>query len=102
MRKTISTLFLIGFFCLSEFVNSQNWTIYNTSNSGISSNDNWFVNFDVNNNAWISTTNAGIVKYNDTTWVSFNTSNSNIPYNYICASLFDKSGNLWIGTNGGE
>ncbi|MBC7695057.1 MAG: T9SS type A sorting domain-containing protein [Burkholderiales bacterium] len=45
----------------------------------------------------VSTSNAGLVKYDNTTWTLFNTTNG-LPSNSVTALANDNAGNIWIGT----
>ena len=72
------------------------WTVYNTSNSGLPSNNVKSIAIDGSGNKWIGT-DAGLVKFDDTTWTVIN----NLPSKNINAITIDKSGNKWIGTESG-
>jgi ligand-binding sensor domain-containing protein len=74
-----------------------NWTVYNTSNSGLPDNNIKTIAVDISGNKWIGTL-GGLAKFDDTNWTVYNTSNSDIPDNSVRAIVIDNSGNKWIGT----
>jgi hypothetical protein len=78
-----------------------NWTVYNTSNSGLP--DNWVfaIAIDGQGNKWIGTDGGGLAKFDGINWTVYNTSNSGLPDNYVFAIAIDGQGNKWIGTYGG-
>lgn len=84
---------------LSKF-DGTTWTTYNTSNSGISSNNIYQIVIDSHGNKWIAT-NEGLNMFDGTTWTTYNTSNSGIANDYINQIVIDSDGNKWIGTNSG-
>ena len=66
----------------------SNWTVYNSSNSGLKHNSINIVKVDQNNNIWLSVTdfwnyNDGVVKFDGLTWTSYDVSNSGLQSNYI-------------------
>lgn len=65
--------------------NDTNWVIYNTSNSGLSSNEIRYIRLDSFNNKWICTDFGGLCKFNSwsNNWTVYNTTNSGIPSNFI-------------------
>lgn len=78
----------------------SNWTIYNSTNSGLPSNSISAISVDSAGNKWIAT-RKGLAKFDDTNWTIFNEANSGLPDNIITAIKIDESGNKWIGTNNG-
>ena len=80
---------------------SESWEWYNTSNSGLPSDNLTALAVDSSNNIWIGTEEHGVTKYDGVDWFTYNTSNSGLPSNNINSVLADQSGNLWIGTNNG-
>jgi Leucine-rich repeat (LRR) protein len=83
------------------------WTNYNTTNSGLLSNDLQCLVFNESNTLWaaytgVGGTGLGVVKFDGTTWTNYNTSNSGLPNNDIRAIASDYAGNMWFGCyNGG-
>jgi len=73
-----------------------NWTVYDTSNSSIPSNNIYDMKFDKNGNLWMATNN-GLVKFDGTNWEIFNTTNSGLLENAILSIEIDENGIIWIG-----
>ena len=73
------------FFALVNFINAQseNWTHFNTNNSGLPTNSIRLVVQDKNGVYWIGTYDAGLVRFDGKTWKVYNTSNSKLPHNYV-------------------
>jgi ligand-binding sensor domain-containing protein len=92
-------LFLIPFSLLSS--QTSKWKIFNTKNSPLPTNSIHTVEFDLQNNVWIGTWDAGLVKYDFKNWVTYNTKNSDLPDNSIYTILIDKNNQKWVGTFGG-
>jgi hypothetical protein len=76
------------------------WIVYNTSNSGLPSNNVLSIAIDGAGNKWIGT-RGGLAKFDGSSWTVYNTSNSGLPDNWVFAIAIDGGGNKWIGTNGG-
>jgi hypothetical protein len=76
-----------------------NWTVYNTSNSGLPNNNVHAIFIDREGNKWIGT-DGGLAKFDDFSWAVYNTSNSRLPNNNVRV-IVDIEGNKWIGTEGG-
>ncbi len=74
-----------------------NWTLYNTTNSGLVGNIIISIAIDAQNNKWIGS-DLGISKFDGSTWTTYNTSNSPILNNVIHAISIDTQGNKWFGT----
>ncbi len=77
-----------------------NWTVYNTSNSGLPSNDVLAIAIDGQRNKWIGT-DRGLAKFDGARWTVYNTSNSGLPSNDVLAIAIDGQRNKWIGTDRG-
>jgi hypothetical protein len=77
-----------------------NWTVYNTSNSGLPSNDVSAIAIDGQGNKWIGT-GWGLAKFDGVNWTVYKTSNSGLPGDWVWAIAIDGQGNKWIGTDGG-
>ena len=88
---------------------NENWTVYNSSNSGlpgeyrISS-----IAIDAQNNKWFGasyppnlTSGGGLVKFDDTRWTVYTVSNSGLPNNTVTEIAIDSQGNKWIATLNG-
>ena len=79
----------------------QDWTIYNTGNSGIPSNSIKTLEIDNQNNLWVGTFSFGLVKFDSQNWTVFNPHNSGLPNNSINCITVNKNNDVWIGTSGG-
>ena len=77
-----------------------NWTVYNTSNSGLPGNQVRTIAIDDNGTKWIGTPD-GLAAFDGTNWTVYNTSNSGLPRNGVGSIAIDDNGTKWIGTNGG-
>jgi hypothetical protein len=75
-----------------------NWSVYNTSTSGIASNIVNDIAFDAVN-TWFAT-RAGVSKYDGSTWTTFNVSNSGLPHDTV-QCLFAEGATMWMGTKNG-
>ena len=84
---------------LAKF-DDTNWTVYDTSNSGLPDNYINCITIDISGNKWIGTS-AGLTKFDGTKWTVYNTSNSGLPHNTIYSIFIDGKGDKWIGTYGG-
>ena len=72
-------------------------TYFNKANSGLLSSKLSCVHKDAEENLWIGTEDAGLIKYDGDNWTVYNTSNSDIPADHILA-VTTNQGNVWIGT----
>jgi RHS repeat-associated protein len=73
----------------------ETWTIYDTGNSDLLSDQVQAVAGDGDGNVWFATA-QGISKLAPTgAWVSYTTGNSDLPYPYIHDLDVDASGNVW-------
>jgi ligand-binding sensor domain-containing protein len=107
-------LTLVGIFAAMMFIFSKaawaqsgEWTVYNTSNSGLPYNGITVLDFDSQGNVWIGTGKwfvlggGGLAKYDGENWTVFNTANSPLPHNDHFGLAIDPQGNVWSGTEGG-
>ena len=78
-----------------------NWTVYNTSNSGLPSNTVDDIAVDRNGTIWFATRYGGIANYDGSTWTIYNTSNSGLPSNSANGIANDSDGSHWFGTDAG-
>ncbi|MBS1637162.1 MAG: T9SS type A sorting domain-containing protein [Bacteroidetes bacterium] len=84
---------------MSVFSTWAQFTIYNASNSGLSSNNCWYVNQDQSGKVWVATQNGGAFVYNGTAWTNYKTTNSGIGANYVTPIAFEPgTTNTWLGT----
>jgi sugar lactone lactonase YvrE len=91
---------------LVKFDGVDNWTVYNTGNSGLPNNRAWATVFDRQGNLWIGTYGGGVAKFDGVEdWTVYNTFNSGLPHNDAAVGsgtlAVDGQGNVWIGTFGG-
>ena len=81
--------------------NLVNWTVYDTSNSGIPSNLVSCITKDSLNNLWIGTKDSGVAMFDGNSFTIYNTSNSGLTSNKIFDIVVDNSNDIWIGTADG-
>lgn len=84
----------------SEFAQTYDWKVYNTSNSKIPTNQIHAICIDDQNIKWIGTS-SGLVRFNDSNWTVYDTTNSLLPSSYITCIENDDSNGIWIGTDKG-
>jgi len=85
---------------LAKF-NGSNWITYNTSNSGLPSDNILSVAVDGNDVKWVGTSMDGIVKFDGVNWITYNTSNSGILDNTVFSIMFEGINKIWIKTLAG-
>jgi len=90
-------LYLLGLILFSfiSFGQNYNYTIYNTSNSGIGSDYVGDIKTDANGLLWISSF-SGVSTFNGTTFTKYNTGNSGIASNAILEIEIDGLGRKWM------
>ncbi|MFY8008881.1 MAG: ligand-binding sensor domain-containing protein, partial [Flavobacterium sp.] len=90
-------LYLLGLILFSfiSFGQNYNYTIYNTSNSGIGSDYVGDIKTDANGILWISSF-SGVSSFNGTTFTNYNTGNSGIASNAIIEIEIDGLGRKWM------
>lgn len=95
MKTKINLLTIItALIVMSNISNAQNFTIYNTANSGIS--DNYVGDIEIyNGNLWAGTLN-GISKFDGSNWTVYNTSNSGLAHNIITDMSISMTGEVWV------
>ncbi len=82
----------------------NNWTVYDSNNSGLPGYYVSSIAIDANGVKWIGTTNysssdgGGLASFDDHNWTVFNKSNSGLPTNWVTAIAIDNNGVKWIGT----
>jgi hypothetical protein len=81
---------------LAKF-DGTNWTVYNTSNSGLPHNYIYTLAIDQSNVKWIGTYGGGLAKFNDITWTVYNTLNSGLTNNNVHYLIIDANDYKWIG-----
>ena len=76
------------------------WSVYDTSNSEIPSNDIYSLANDANGKTFIGTWGKGAASFDGNNWELFNAFNSAIPGTFITDILIDANDNKWICTSG--
>jgi len=84
---------------LAQF-DGENWTVYNTGNSGLPHNGVHALALDAQGNKWIGT-QGGLAQFDGVKWTVYNMANSELPNNWVWSLAIDAQGNKWIGTDGG-
>ncbi len=74
-----------------------NWTVYNTSNSGLANNTVRALYIDAAGVIWAGTY-SGLSKFDGVTWTTFNKINSGLPSDSVTSITVDNFGKKWIGT----
>jgi len=80
---------------LMKYDKINNWSFYNTTNSGIASGNNWSVAVDTNNIVWAAW--FKLSKFDGTSWVIYDSTNSPLKYGGCREIHIDKYNNKWIG-----
>ena len=75
-----------------------NWTIYNTSNSGLPNDYVVSMATDNNGTMWFGTLGGGLVNFDGTSWVVYNTTNSGLADDNVVSLAIDNNDTKWIGT----
>jgi len=66
-----------------------NWTIYNTSNSGLPSNHVQSISIEENGAKWIGLQYYGVAKFDGANRISYKTTNSGLPSDAINSIIID-------------
>ena len=74
-------LLVINLSTTSAKIDGFEWTVYNTSNSGLPGIEVRVIAIDGSGNKWIGNSGNGLVKYDDTNWIVYDTTNSGLPGN---------------------
>jgi hypothetical protein len=72
------------------------WTVFNTENSNIVSNEIFDIKIDSIGNKWIAST-MGLIKFDGINFIQYSTSNNVMINEYIYDIGFDISNQIWIG-----
>jgi len=107
--KVRDILFIVSLVLLSVAARAQTseWTVYNTTNSGLPYHGVTGLAMDAEGNLWIGTgkwyawAGGGLAKFDGENWTVYNTSNSGLPNNDHTGLSIDPQGNIWCGTEGG-
>ena len=100
---------LIPYTC--ALAQNPEWVVYDTSNSGLPSNNVWSIAIEGNGTKWMANGGGwsetgyaggcGITSFDGTTWTVYDTSNSGLPSNEVFAIAIDGNGTKWVGTDQG-
>lgn len=82
-------------------VQAQQWTTFNSANSGLITDDITSITIDPSGNLWVGADHGGITKYDGTTWTNYNTLNSGIPSNRVVSVFAASNGDIWVSTYSG-
>lgn len=78
---------------------SQNWLVFNYSNSPMLTNSLTTMHLDGDNNFYLGTQINGLmIRRFDQSWAFYSTDNSDIPENHILSLAKDAKQNVWIGS----
>ena len=98
---------VVFMFPASSWSQDAEWTIYNTSNSGMPYNGATVLAFDEQGSVWVGTgrffavAGGGLAKFDGESWTVYNSANSPLPHNDHTGLAVDPEGNVWAGTEGG-
>ncbi|HOZ30439.1 MAG TPA: T9SS type A sorting domain-containing protein [Bacteroidales bacterium] len=77
--------------------NGDDWTHYNSENSGLPHDVMHCIVIDENDIMWIGTGYGGLTRFDGQNWYSYDYGNSNIPYTEINdIAINSNSGDIWI------
>jgi len=96
-----SSMYVVSDNGLAIFKN-ETWSVLNTSNSGLPTNNIWDVAFGPDGKRYFATTGSGVVVQDDTIWNSYTTANTGISFlNNVFSVAVTTEGVLWAvgGTN---
>ena len=88
----------------------SNWTVFNTSNSGLKFNTVNDLAIDKSGNMWLATgspnetgdaTTGRIAKFDGTNWTYYNPFNDDMGSNFVYTIAVDPNGKIWAGTYSG-
>lgn len=90
-----SSLYVVSDNGVAIFKNGV-WSVLNTSNSGLPSNNVWDVAFSPDGKRYFATTGSGVVVQDGTNWTSYTTANTGISlFNNVFSVAFTTEGVLW-------
>jgi ligand-binding sensor domain-containing protein len=75
----------------------ENWTTYDTSNSGLADDSINAITIDHSGNVWIGTSIDGVSKFDGATWTTYDTSNSGLVSNHVRSIAIDSADVKWFG-----
>ncbi len=108
MFLKVSTLFFILniLLCCScnkenNLIPEQNYTLFNTQNTGLSFHFVTNIEVDKYDNVRFGTVSTGLIKFDGTNWSHYNRINSPLPNDSITALYINSNGRVFIGTTCG-
>ncbi len=93
MKKLVFEILLLGAILIHP--QSDEWKVFNTSNSPLPTNNIICLNVDKFNNIWVGT-DSGLTKISDGQWTNYNQQNSDIPVKGVYVIQSDKNGIIWF------
>ena len=82
-------------------INGNDTTVYDSTNSPITSQIIFSDILANSNGLWIATLTHGLFKFSNSEFTNYTQSNSNLPYDNLSCLSTDSQNNLWIGTKRG-
>jgi len=82
--------------CGVSVFDGDEWTNYDSTNSGLPSTGVRKITIDHEDRIWFDLNEGGLCVFNGESWTTYNTSNSMIPTNDIWCIDFDRQNNLWF------
>lgn len=110
VSRSLSFVLAAAVICLlptTAWSQGGEWTIYNTSNSGLPYRGITAMTFDEQGNAWIGTgrwwafEGGGLAKFDGENWTVYNTSNSGLSNNDTVGLSVGPDGSIWCGSEDG-
>lgn len=99
MKRRLAVISVYVFFRFTAL--SQNWIIYNTTNSGLPANEVLCIAQDQQNHKWIGTYWGGVARFTNTQWTVYTDTNSAMPHYTVRAIAVDNNNDKWFGTPSG-
>ena len=101
MKNAILSIYFLFTSLISVYPQNPEWTVYDTSNSGLPNHSLTSLSIDQNDTKWIGTyyNHQALVKFDNTDWTVFNI--SNIFYTYFNSIAIDNNRVKWLGGGDG-
>jgi len=78
----------------------SNWTVYDSSNSGLPDNCVNSIAIEASGTKWFATMDGSLSSFDGTNWTVYDTSNSGLPFTVISSIAIDGNDDKWLGTDG--
>jgi ligand-binding sensor domain-containing protein len=101
MPRNILLLLCAFSFSLNHVAFSQQWTVFNSSNSGLPSNNIFDIEFTADSAIWIAT-DSGLAFFDWNNWIVYNSSNTGLITDFITEVSFSEDGTMWVGCSANE